>query len=163
MDVEATAARLPSRACAGCTLEKPAEAFRSAKARKCRECLRRNKRAYNKRWYKTEKGRAYRRAEARRKAKRPRRKYYKHREHATARGIPFLLTFDQWWGLWRPHWEERGYGRGRYCMARHGDKGPYASGNVAIVTNEQNTAEWLRSRSLRQRKDSDGALAPSLA
>jgi hypothetical protein len=131
------------RVCAGCQQPKAAEAFKSERSRNCRECLRQRKRENRKRWYKTERGRACRRAEEQRRKRRPRARYNSHRYHASLRGIPFMLSFDQWQQLWKPFWEQRGYGRGRYCMARHGDTGPYAAGNVSIVTNEQNTAEYL--------------------
>jgi hypothetical protein len=48
------------------------------------------------------------------------------------RNIPFEITFEEWYQIWLDsgHWEERG--RGGYVMARKGDKGPYAVGNVDI-------------------------------
>lgn len=60
---------------------------------------------------------------------------------AKRRGIQFLLTFDEWWALWAPHWEKRGKRLHQYCMSRHGDAGPYAAGNVTIKTNAENGAE----------------------
>jgi hypothetical protein len=75
-------------------------------------------------------------------------KFNGHRAVAHARGIPFLLTFEEWCSLWEEsgHWCERGRGRGKYEMARVGDRGPYAVGNIRIVTREQNRAEFQRSR-----------------
>jgi hypothetical protein len=69
--------------------------------------------------------------------------FYMQRTHAAQRGIAWLLTFAMWWSIWQHsgRYFLRGRGRGRYCMARFGDKGPYAVGNVHIVTNEQNQAE----------------------
>jgi hypothetical protein len=54
-----------------------------------------------------------------------------------------LLTFDEWWSIWEQseHWHERGVGRGKYCMARFGDCGPYAIGNVKIIPQEENVRE----------------------
>ena len=52
--------------------------------------------------------------------------------------VPFLLTFAQWWYIWRRSgkWEQRGTLPHQYCMARKGpDIGPYAMGNVKIITN----------------------------
>jgi hypothetical protein len=158
------------RVCAGCALPKTPEEFKTAKARNCRDCLRRRKRTANKRWYKTEKGRACRRTEEQRRKRRPRARYNAHRMHAAARGVPFLLSFPEWWQLWqqpdaasggKPFWSQRGYGPGRYCMARHGDKGPYAVGNVSIVTNEQNTAE--ANNRLRQPSAEYNAATPRVA
>ena len=60
-------------------------------------------------------------------------KYRIHRQNARARGIPFRLTFEQWWRIWQRSgkWKQRGKidergkrGRG-YCMARPGDQGAY--------------------------------------
>jgi hypothetical protein len=70
-------------------------------------------------------------------------KYRWHKNRSRRRDIPFLLTFDEWWTIWQEsgHWHERGAYRGQYQMARFGDKGPYAVGNVRIVTREENVAE----------------------
>jgi hypothetical protein len=67
-----------------------------------------------------------------------RRKFTAHKYDAKQRGVGFELTFQEWWSIWRAsgHWEERGVGNGKYCMARYGDTGPYAVGNVRIITNE---------------------------
>lgn len=69
-----------------------------------------------------------------------RQKYAAQRHSARKRGIAFLLTFDEWLDLWikSGKWSNRGRYRGNYCMARFGDKGPYAIGNVEIITFEQN-------------------------
>lgn len=60
-----------------------------------------------------------------------------------SRGIGFEMNLRQWWDLWQASgkWEQRGRGRGHYCMARIRDTGPYAIGNVQIVSIEQNAAE----------------------
>ena len=59
------------------------------------------------------------------------------------RGIPFLLTFEEWWDIWQKsgHWEERGPHIGQYCMSRYGDLGPYVVGNVFIQLTTQNTLD----------------------
>jgi hypothetical protein len=78
-----------------------------------------------------------------------RKRYTEHRRNAKMAGIPFLLTFAQWWYIWRRSgkWEQRGTLPHQYCMARKGpDIGPYAMGNVKIITNEQNRAEMIRSK-----------------
>jgi hypothetical protein len=73
----------------------------------------------------------------------PRNRYNQHRFNAKKVGTPFQLTFDEWWQMWSSsgHWHERGRHRGQYVMARFGDQGPYAVGNVAIVEHEQNDRE----------------------
>lgn len=67
--------------------------------------------------------------------------------NAAVRDIGWELTFWQWWTIWQQSgkWGERGRGNG-YVMSRHGDKGPYALGNVAIIPGPQNTSEGTRKR-----------------
>jgi hypothetical protein len=64
---------------------------------------------------------------------------------AKTRGIPFLLTFEEWWQIWQDsgHWEERGNLSGQYVMCRNADQGPYAVGNVRIDTVRGNWLEQL--------------------
>lgn len=54
---------------------------------------------------------------------------------AKHRGIEFLMTFEEWYKIWLDsgHISERGNKKGQYVMARFGDQGPYAVGNVRIV------------------------------
>jgi hypothetical protein len=78
--------------------------------------------------------------------------------HARYRGIPFLLTFEEWWGIWRDSgkWEQRGARKDQYVMARHQDLGPYAVGNVRICTAAENQAEqalYLRDETRRLRSE----------
>ena len=86
--------------------------------------------------------------------------YYKHKSRAKARGIPFLLTFQEWSVLWTESgkWDQRRNGADGYCMARRGDVGPYAIGNVRICTNRENNAEQNASQETR-RKRSDAMKA----
>jgi hypothetical protein len=73
----------------------------------------------------------------------PEGRYLEHRDNARKRGIPFKLTFKQWFALWEESgkWKQRGNRTGQYCMARPGDKGAYEVGNVVIILNEDNRAE----------------------
>ena len=66
-----------------------------------------------------------------------------HRHMAMIRGVAFLMTFVEWWSVWTASgkWDERGRGYG-YVMARNGDAGPYAVGNVYICTGVQNLADY---------------------
>jgi hypothetical protein len=83
----------------------------------------------------------------------PIRRFKSRKYHAIERGVPFTLTFLQWWRLWdrSGHWHERGNCRGQYVMARHRDRGPYAVGNVRIIRCEQNSAERRSSAEVRAR------------
>ena len=71
------------------------------------------------------------------------RRYAVQKGDAKRRGIKFLLTFKQWLKIWTAsgHLDESGSRRGQYHMARTGDKGPYAVGNVRICTAEENSSE----------------------
>jgi hypothetical protein len=67
--------------------------------------------------------------------KTPKTRFRNHKRSAAKRGIPFLLSFEDWWTIWHrsDHWKQCGCRKGQYVMARFGDKGPYAIDNVEIV------------------------------
>lgn len=92
---------------------------------------------------KTEKERKTRRAAVQRRYEAsPRGKYRQHQKNAKRRGVPFEITFDQWWAVWEASgkWSLRGLKRGTWVMGRHNDQGPYAIGNVEIIKRSSNTA-----------------------
>jgi len=62
---------------------------------------------------------------------------------AKTRGIPFLLSFDEWLAIWTASGKlaEAGARSGQYVMARFADQGSYAVGNVKIVTCNENNSE----------------------
>lgn len=77
----------------------------------------------------------------------PRGKYQQHKENARKRRIAFELTFEQWLDVWvsSGHFDERSNKTADgYVMARKGDRGPYAVGNVEIVPHRVNIAERNR-------------------
>ena len=76
------------------------------------------------------------------------RRYIEHRFNAKARGIEFCLTFEEWKRLWveSGKLDQRGARRGQYVMARHGDQGPYAIGNVRICIVGDNHREYITRR-----------------
>lgn len=95
-------------------------------------------------------------------------KFITQKKSAQQRGTPFLLTLKEWWDIWQEsgHWKDRGRGSG-YCMARWGDSGPYAIGNVRIILSSENSRESylitdsaLRFSKGRARKDANSFLAP---
>ena len=67
-------------------------------------------------------------------------KYARHKAAANYRGVPFLLTFDEWWSIWMrsKRWNMRGCRPGCYVMCRRGDAGAYELGNVYIARFERN-------------------------
>jgi hypothetical protein len=78
--------------------------------------------------------------------------YRQHRTNARKRGVVFLLTYDEWLSTWTDsgHLCERGRRGDQYCMSRPGDRGPYAAGNVATVTNEENARQKKTSAAFRE-------------
>lgn len=77
--------------------------------------------------------------------------YKQHKINAEKRGIDFLLSFEEWLQLWEEsgHLAERGCRSGQYCMARQGDKGPYAVGNVRICSVTENHMEYEHAPEVR--------------
>lgn len=70
--------------------------------------------------------------------------YQKHT--AKRRGISFEFTFEDWATWWEenagPNWSSlRGCLAGQLVMARYGDKGPYARGNVKCIRMSENLSE----------------------
>jgi len=75
-------------------------------------------------------------------------KYIAHISNAKTRGIEFELTFDEWLGIWEKSgkFSQRGKKKGQYVMARFGDIGPYAVGNVKIILCSENIQEARATR-----------------
>ena len=100
--------------------------------------------AYNRAYRQTEEGKAAHLRGKRRWRATPRGDYSGHKYRAARRGIGFLLTFEQWWAVWKPNWSSSK--DDSYHMCRTGDRGPYAVGNVRIDTREANRAEQILRR-----------------
>ena len=84
--------------------------------------------------------------------KKLRQSYHIQKHSATKlRGIEFLLTFEEWLQIWLDsgHLHERGKDKDQYCMARYGDRGAYAIGNVRIITNSENSRENLLGKPMK--------------
>ena len=71
------------------------------------------------------------------------RKYHQHKCVAKQRKIDFNLTFIEWRDIWLQSgkWDERGAQKGKYCMSRNNDIGPYEVGNVFIQLFERNYSD----------------------
>ena len=67
-----------------------------------------------------------------------RERFASQRRSAVRKGCRFLLSFDQWFAIWRAsgHFHERGRGRGKYCLARLDAGGAFEVGNVRVITIE---------------------------
>jgi len=72
--------------------------------------------------------------------------FYQQRSAAKIRGIPFLLTFNEWYSIWLDsgYFEQRGRNKHQYVMSRLNDKGAYQAGNVKIQLHSDNTKESWR-------------------
>jgi len=65
--------------------------------------------------------------------------YASHKHQAKMRGIDFLLSFDEWWEIWKPYWDVKK--ELNLCMCRPGDRGAYKASNVHIDTKAANGVE----------------------
>ncbi len=64
----------------------------------------------------------------------PRERYSQQKSNARRRGIPFTLTFQQWWAAWEEKsgaYEARG--RGGWVMAQSVTDDGFIPGNVEII------------------------------
>jgi len=84
----------------------------------------------------------------------PQMRYRQHKANAKRRGIEFDMSFDEWWALWRPHFENRGRESGQVQMCRTADDGAYRPGNVRIDSVESNQAE-RRTTMIRRANERD--------
>lgn len=82
-------------------------------------------------------GRAYRQT--------PRGRYATQKTSAKQRGIEFELSFDEWWTLWEPHWEDRKGTSGK-IMCRINEPGPYSPDNVYIGSQSDNMYDFHRAK-----------------
>jgi hypothetical protein len=79
------------------------------------------------------------------------RAYRSQARKAKQRGIEFELTLDEWLDWWEQQlgkdwFEKRGCRKGQYVMARPGDEGPYALGNIECVLAEENHKSYNYAR-----------------
>ncbi len=72
-------------------------------------------------------------------------RYYSQRQSSKKRGIAWQISFPEWVAVWMASGflDQRGVGIGSYCMARHGDEGPYSVENVAIKPSVVNSSEGI--------------------
>lgn len=71
------------------------------------------------------------------------------RRSAKQRGIPWYLTFSEWWSVWEGSgkWHWRGRGQQGYVMSRKGDVGAYELNNVFIQQSIMNNSNTPRKQS----------------
>lgn len=71
----------------------------------------------------------------------PWKRYVQNARRAAQRHITWALSFEEWWGLWKPHYAERGRKRGQKVLCRYMDLGDYRIGNVRIDLGVNNGVE----------------------
>ncbi len=69
-------------------------------------------------------------------------KYRCQKADAKRRGIPFLLTYEEWIGWWGADFARRGRCTGQLVMSRPMDTGPYSLDNIEKITVGQNHADY---------------------
>ena len=79
-------------------------------------------------------------------------RYLQQGQNVANRGIPFLISFQEWWDFWmcqddagHVRWENRGKGAHNYVMCRYMDRGPYHKDNIYCATNNENLQHANRS------------------
>lgn len=78
----------------------------------------------------------------------PKGKYAAQKANASQRGIVWKLTSQDWLDFWGTDLPRRGKHPGDVVMARHGDVGPYALGNVYKADAADNLADARMKRSI---------------
>lgn len=73
----------------------------------------------------------------------PQEQYRKQKSNAKSRGIPFRLSFVQWWKIWQDSGMYERRGRRGFVMHRVNDEGPYEVGNVEIISHVDNFREAM--------------------
>jgi hypothetical protein len=96
------------------------------------------------------------------------RAYNEQRNNAAARGISFAFTYDAWVAWWRAalgdDWmEKRGRTKGKYCMARLGDDGPYAPENVMCILHGKNVTDAATNGTIAFGENAGHAVLTALA
>ncbi len=87
--------------------------------------------------------------------KTPKGRFVTQKASATRRGIPWELSFEDWWKIWEKSgkWEMRGNRAGQFCMARIGDEGCYSKDNIEIKLLEANSREIKKNKKTKKLKE----------
>jgi hypothetical protein len=65
---------------------------------------------------------------------------------ANFRGEEWQLTFEEYYQMWRNDWDNRGRYPENMCMTRIDKEGPWAVGNVHVITRKEHLQEQGRAR-----------------
>ncbi len=80
----------------------------------------------------------------------PKQAYATHKSSAAARGVPFELSFEQWWAIWEENYGRRGVASDQLGMCRTRDEGGYSIGNVRLDTPKGNAADRVLANKVRK-------------
>ncbi len=64
--------------------------------------------------------------------------YHRQKDGAKRRNIDWQFTYDTWIEWWGDDIVNRGRNKGKLCMARNGDIGPYSITNCTKITHSEN-------------------------
>jgi len=67
--------------------------------------------------------------------------YWSQKCSAGKRNIEWHFTYETWLAWWGDDIVNRGKGKGKMVMGRHGDVGPYNAKNCKKITMEENFSE----------------------
>lgn len=80
----------------------------------------------------------------------PRGVFTSKRRNAKVRGVEFWLTYEEWWEIWRPHWENRK--KEGLMMCRLKEPGPYSTDNVYIGDMRSNREDHCRNQGIVRKR-----------
>ena len=77
-----------------------------------------------------------------------RRRYHRHKCVAKQRKVPFELSYNEWITIWLESgkYDMMGSGKGKFCMSRYNDIGPYSIDNVFIQLHTDNQIQGVKGR-----------------
>ena len=89
-------------------------------------------------------------------------RYNTQKAGAKARGIPFLLTFEEWYNWFLSQGVDRnipqGNGGGSKAMCRYNDSGPYSLSNIYLGTQSSNIQDFNKRTKRKMIKTPNGIM-----
>jgi hypothetical protein len=72
--------------------------------------------------------------------------WQRSKAQAVFRKEEFLLTFDEYYTLWKPHWHQRGRDGDNMCMTRDNPDGAWSIDNCVIMTRREQIIKSVQDR-----------------
>ena len=73
--------------------------------------------------------------------------WQRSKAQANFRGEEWLLSFEEYYDLWKELWPQRGRGSDDYCQSRHDPDGPWDTKNTVIITRKEHLVNQTSLRS----------------